>query len=137
MRLASDQIDQIVSGPLLGFGKCSWLEIAFFSIFSLIWPGSYEIFVDEKWAKAAFEANAANSRPFTDEAEEVDAASASAKDAPGGPDGSDGDGGDGGDGGPNGGPDVPNADVKEDSLMESVRHHRGHHRKHAKGRWRS
>ena len=79
--------------------------------------------MDEKWAKAAFEANAANGRPFADEAEEVDA-EASAKDAP---DGSDGDGGDGGDGG----------DVKEDSLMESqVRHHRGHHRKHA-GRWRS
>lgn len=78
--------------------------------------GSYEIFVDEKSAQDAFEANAAKNRPFTDEAEEVDQLE---KDGP------DGEGAGGGDGpGPNG---VPNArDVKEDSLMESqVRHHRG------------
>ena len=114
-----------------------WLEMTrhFSEFVSLIWLGSYEIFVDEKSAQDAFEANAANNRPFTDEAEEVDAQPAE-KDGP-----VDGEGaGGGGDGpGPNG-PGVPNArDVKEDSLMESqVRHHRGrHHRKHAKGRWRS
>jgi len=110
-------------GRCLGLvGEWEWTLSLKLSEPNSLWEevkGSYEIFVDEKWAKAAFEANAANSRPFADEAEEVDA-EASAKDAP---DGSDGDGGDGG-------------DVKEDSLMESVRHHRGHHRKHA-GRWRS
>ena len=95
--------------------------------------------MNEKWAKAAFEANAANNRPFADAAEEVDAEKVSEKD---GPDGSDGDGSDGGDGGDGGdGPgDVPDGarDEKEDFLMEEVRHHRGrHHRKHSKGRWRS
>lgn len=102
------------------------------SLWELV-KGSYEIFVDEKWAKAAFEANAANNRPLTEEAQGVEEEhSASSTDGPDGSDGSDGS--DGGE------KDVPDAqDVKDDSLMESheVRHHRGRHRKHSKGRWRS